>query len=77
MMRCSMTIITFCGCYYYGTMRISVKNRLLWTLACTCKYREKGVGRAEENVHRGSRQPLERMFLTQSSPPQIFKSVIS
>lgn len=77
MMRHSMTTITFCGYYYYGTMRISVKKRILWTLACTCKYREKGVGRAEENAHRGGRQPLEKMFLTQSSPPQIFKSVIS
>lgn len=45
--------------------------------SCTFKSREREVSRAVGEAHHGSKQPLEMMFLTQSSPPQIFKSVIS
>lgn len=45
--------------------------------SCTFKSCGREVSRAFGEALHGSRQPLEMMFLTQSSPPQIFKSVIS
>lgn len=43
----------------------------------TFKSCEREVSRAVGRALHGSRQPLEMMLLLQSSPPQIFKSVIS